>query len=116
MDYVTLILNDLDQKSRYIAFMDDIFIHSSKQAHCKLLEDLLKAMIENELKLSQNKCQLFHTTLTDVGNDFVIRGKSITITPLKSHTEQYRRSLLLTFQRLQKCLWPNELSFFCNSP
>ena len=46
MDYVTLILNDLDQTSRYIAIMDDLLIHSSKQAYWELLEDLLKAMIK----------------------------------------------------------------------
>ena len=43
-DYVTLILNDLDQKSRYIANMDDLLIPSSKQAYYVLLQDLLKAM------------------------------------------------------------------------
>ena len=39
--------------------MDDLLIHSLKQAHWELLEDLLKAMIENGLKLSPKKCQLF---------------------------------------------------------
>ena len=43
---VTLILNDLDEKSRYIVILDDLLNHSSKQAHCELLEDLLKAMIK----------------------------------------------------------------------
>ena len=33
MDYITLILNDLDQKSKFIAIMDDLLIHSSKQEH-----------------------------------------------------------------------------------
>ena len=33
MDYVTLILNDLYQNSRYIAIMNDLLIHSSKQVH-----------------------------------------------------------------------------------
>ena len=46
MDYVTLILNYLDQKSRYIAIIDDLLIHSSKQVHWELLKDLLKAMIK----------------------------------------------------------------------
>ena len=33
MDYVTMILNDLDNKSGYKAIMDDLLIHSSKLAH-----------------------------------------------------------------------------------
>ena len=87
MDYATLILNDLDQKSRYIAIMVNLLIHSLKQAHWEVLEDLLNAMIKNGLKLSPKKCKLFQATLTYMGNEFVIRGKSVTITTLKNHTE-----------------------------
>ena len=102
MDYVTLILNDLDQKSRYTAIKDDLLIHRSKQAHWELLEDLLKAIIKNGLMLSPKKCQLFHTTLTYMGHDMVIRGKSITITPLRVIQKQYRRSLLHAFPKIAK--------------
>ena len=45
MDYVTMIPNDLENKSRYIAIMDDLLIHSSKLAHFELLEDVLKAIM-----------------------------------------------------------------------
>ena len=46
IDYVTMILNDLENKSRYITIMDDILIYNSKLAHWQLLEDLLKAVIK----------------------------------------------------------------------
>ena len=38
MDYITLILAELEDKKRYIAIMDDLLIHSTKVAHWKLLE------------------------------------------------------------------------------
>ena len=46
VDYVILILNDLDQKFRYIPIMDDLLIHSLTQAHWELVKDLLKSMIK----------------------------------------------------------------------
>ena len=87
MDYITLILGELEDKSKYIAIMDDLLVHSSKVAHWRLLEQLFKAMCKNGLKLSPKKCQLFKTKLTYMGNEFVIVEKNMTITPLRSRTE-----------------------------
>ena len=87
MDYITLILNDLEQKSKFIAIMDDLLIHSAKQEHWSLVESLLKAMIKNGLKLSPKKCQFFKTNLTCMGNQFIIHNKTMTITLLKGRTE-----------------------------
>ena len=36
MDYITMILGELEGKSRYIAIMDDSLVHSSKAAHWRL--------------------------------------------------------------------------------
>ena len=49
MDYITLILSELEEKNKYIAIMDDLLIHSSKSAHWKLLEQLLQSMCKNGL-------------------------------------------------------------------
>ena len=87
MDYITLILNDLDQKSKFIAIMDDLLIHSAKQEHWTLVELLLGTMIKNGLKLSPKKCHFFKTKLTYMGNQFRITNKTMTITPLHSRTE-----------------------------
>ena len=38
MDYITLIMAELEQKNKYIAIMDDLLLHSTKVAHWKLLE------------------------------------------------------------------------------
>ena len=51
MHYITLILDELEDKKRYITIMDDLLIHSTKVAHWKLLEQLLKSMCKNGLKL-----------------------------------------------------------------
>ena len=40
MDYITLIMAELEQKNKYIAIMDDLLLHSTKVAHWKLLEQL----------------------------------------------------------------------------
>ena len=87
MDYITLILGELEDKSRYIAIMDDLLVHSSKAAHWRLLEQLFKSMCKNGLRLSPKKCQLFKTRLTYMGNEFVILEKTMIITALRSRTE-----------------------------
>ena len=105
MDYITLILNDLDQKSKFIAIMDDLLIHSTKQEHWGLVESLMKAMIKNGLKLSPKKCQFFKTNLTYMGNQFIIRNKTMTITPLKGRTE--------AIQQIPTPHTPKECKSFC---
>ena len=87
MDYITLILSELEEKNKYIAIMDDLLIHSSKSTHWKLLEQLLQSMCKNGLRLSPKKCQLFRTKLTYMGNEFMISKRQMTITPLRLGTE-----------------------------
>ena len=81
MDYITLILSELEDKKKYIAITNDLLIHSTKVAHWKL------PMCKNGLRLSPNKCQLFKTQLTYIGNEFSIYKRTMTITPLRSRTE-----------------------------
>ena len=71
MDYITLILGELEDKKKYIAIMDDLLIHSTKAAHWKLFEQLLQSMCKNGLRLSPKKCQLFQTKLTYMGMNLV---------------------------------------------
>ena len=87
MDYITLILNELEDKKKYITIMDDLLIHSTKADHWKLLEQLLKSMCKNGLRLSPKKCQLFKTNLIYMGNEFTITKRTMTITPLRSRTD-----------------------------
>ena len=87
MDYITLILGELEHKAKYIAIMDDILVHSTKAEHWLLIEQFLQSMVKNGLRLSPKKCQFFKTNLVYMGNEFVISQKNIMVTPLKSRTE-----------------------------
>ena len=87
MDYITLIMAELEQKNKYIAIMDDLLLHSTKVTHWKLLEQLFQSMCKNGFKLRPKKCQLFRIKLTYMGNEFVINKRTMTITPLRSRTE-----------------------------
>ena len=115
MDYITLILGELEDKKKYIAIMDDLLIHSTKAAHWKLFERLLQSMCKNGLRLSPKKCQLFMTKLTYMGNEFSIHNRTMTVTPLRSRTEAI---LKIPTPRTPKqcrsfCGVVNYLSLFC---
>ena len=115
MDYITLIMAELEQKNKYIAIMDDLLLHSTKAAHWKLLEQLFQSMCKNGLKLSPRKCQLFRTKLTYMGNEFVINKRTMTITPLRSRTEAISRIPTPRTAKQCKsfCGVVNYLSLFC---
>ena len=115
MDYITLILSELEDKKKYIAIMDDLLIHSTKMAHWKLLEQLLKSMCKNGLRLSLKKCQLFKTKLTYMGNEFSINRRTMTITPLRSRTEAINKIPTPRTPKQCKsfCGVVNYLSLFC---
>ena len=109
MHYITLILSELEDKKKYIAIMDDLLIHSTRVDHWKLLEQLLKSMCKNGLRLSPNKCQLFKTNLIYMGNEFTITKRTMTITPLRSRTEAINK--IPTHKSF--CGVVNYLSLFC---
>ena len=112
---ITLILGKLEDKSRYIAIMDELLVHSSKAAHWRLLEQLFKSMCKNGLRLSPKKCQLFKTRLTYMGNEFVISEKTMTITPLRSRKEALHKIPTPKTAKQCKsfCGFVNYLSLFC---
>ena len=115
MYYITLILNELEDKKKYIAIMDDLLIHSAKVDHWKLLEQLLKSMCKNGLSLSPKKCPLFKTNLTYMGNEFSINKRTMTITPLRSRTEAINKIPTPRTPKQCKsfCGVVNYLSLFC---
>ena len=115
MDYITLILSEVEDKKKYIAIMDDLLIHSTKVDHWKLLEQLLKSMCKNGLRLSPKKCQLFKTNLIYMGNEFSINRRTMTITPLRSRTEAINKIPTPRTPKQCKsfCGVVNYLSLFC---
>ena len=93
---------------------DDLLIHSTKVDHWKLLEQLLKSMCRNGLRLHPKKCQLFKTNLIYMGNEFTI-NRTMTITPLRSRTEAINKIPTPRTPKQCKsfCGVVNYLSLFC---
>ena len=72
--------------------MDDLLLYISiKSSHFDKLEDLLKALHKNGLKISPKKCQLFITDLQYMGNTIFIRDKRVCVRPLRSKIEAIQK-------------------------
>ena len=56
-----------------------------------MLEDLLKALHKNGLKICLKKCQLFKTDLQYMGNTIFTRNKRVCIRPLRSRIEAIQK-------------------------
>ena len=68
--------------------MDDLLLFTpSKKVHLAKLEDLLKALRKNGLKISPKKCQLFRTKLQYMGNTIFIKERRVCVKPLHSRLE-----------------------------
>ena len=68
--------------------MDDPLLFTpSKNTHITKLEDLLKVLLKNGLKISPKKCQLFRTNLHYMGNEIFIKDKRVCVKPLRSRLE-----------------------------
>ena len=74
--YINTILNCLESKKYCEAIMDDLLLFTpSKQMHMRKLEDLLKALLKNGLKISPRKYQLFKTEVQYMGNTILSKEK-----------------------------------------
>ena len=83
--YINANLNCLQNRKYCKAIMDDLLLFTpSKGSHMKKLEDLLKALLKNGLKISPKKCQLFRTNLQYMGNEIFIQNKRVCVQPLRS--------------------------------
>ena len=86
--YLNAILNCLSSKNYCEAIMDDVFLFTpSKESHFHKLEDLLKALCKNGLKISPKKCQLFKTELQYTGNTMFIKDRQVCVRPMRSRIE-----------------------------
>ena len=78
--YMDAILDCLQSRKHCEAIMDDFLLFTpSKKVHIAKLEDLLKALLKNALKISPKKCQLFKTELQYMGNITFIKDKKVCI-------------------------------------
>ena len=68
--------------------MDNFLLFTpSKGSHMNKLEDLLKALLKNGLKISTKICQLFRTNLQYMGNEIFIQNKKVCVQPLRNRLE-----------------------------
>ena len=63
----------------------------TKSSHFDKLEDLLKALCKNGLKISPKKYQLFKTDLQYIVNTIFIRDKKVCVKPLRSRIEAIQK-------------------------
>ena len=72
--------------------MADLFLFTPmKSSHFEKLEDLLKALHKNGLKISPKKCQLFKTELQYMGNTIFIRDERVCVRPLRNEIEAIQK-------------------------
>ena len=55
------------------------------------LEDSLKALLKNGLKISPKKCQLFKTSLQYMGNKIFIQNRKVCVQPLRNRLEAIKK-------------------------
>ena len=90
--YINAILNCLQTRKYCEAIMDDLLLFTpTKASHFEKLEDLLRALCKNGLKISPKKCQLFKTDLQYMGNTIFIRNKRVCVRPLRSRIEAIQK-------------------------
>ena len=90
--YINAIFNCLQSRKYCEAIMDDLLLFTpTKALHFEKLEDLLKALHKNGLKISPKKCQLFKTDLQYMGNTIFIQNKRVYVRPLRSRIEAIQK-------------------------
>ena len=102
--YINAILEFLLGRKQCKVIMDDLLLFTpSKRAHMAKLEDLLKAVLRNSLKVSPKKYQLFKIELQYRGNVIFIKSRKVCVKPLRRRLEAIQK------------LWPPATPKACRS-
>ena len=99
-----------------LLYMDDLSLFTpSKKSHIVKLEDLLKVLLKNGLKISPKKCQLFRIELQYMGKTKSIKERRVCIKPLWSRLEAIQKLQPPTTVKGCRSLagMVNFLSMFC---
>ena len=90
--YINAFLDCLQSRKYCEAIMHDLLLFTpSKESHMNKLEDLLKALLKNGLKVSPKKCQLFKTSLEYMGNKIFIENKKVCVKLLRNRLEAVQK-------------------------
>ena len=101
--YINAILDYLESRKYCEVTMGDLLLFTpSKSSHVTKLEDLLKALLKNGLKISPKKCQLFRKDLQYMGTEIFIKDKRVCINPLRNRLEAIQNLQSPCSKRMQK--------------
>ena len=90
--YINVILDCLQSRKYCKAIMDDLLLFTpSKKSHIDKLEDLLRALLKNPLKISPKKCQLLRTNLQYMDNEIFKQNKKVCVQPSRSRLEAIQK-------------------------
>ena len=86
--------------------MDDLLLFMPKvKSHIAKLEDLLKVLLKNGLKISPKKCQLFRKELQYMGNTAFIKDRRVCVKPLQSTLEAIQKKSPQQQLKVVEALW-----------
>ena len=89
---INAVLDCLQSRKYCKTFRDDLLLFTPmKTSHFAKLEDLLKKLHKNGLKISPKKYQLFKTQLQYIGNTIFIKDKRACVRPLRSRLEAIQK-------------------------
>ena len=114
--YINAILDCLETRKHFKAIMDVLLLFTpTKKAHMAKLEDFLKALLKNGLKILPKKCQLFKTELQYMGNTIFINDRKVCVRPLRSRIEAMLKLEPPKMPKGCRCFagMVNFLSMFC---
>ena len=114
--YINTILNSLQSRKYCKVIMDDLLLFTlSKKVHMDKLENLLKALRKNGLKISPKKCQLFRTELQYMGNTIFVKERRVCVRPLHSRLEAIQKMKVPTTAKQCRSFagMVNFVSIFC---
>ena len=114
--YINVILQCLQSRKYYKVITDYLLLFTqTKMSYIAKLEDLLKALLKNGLKILPKKCQLFRTELQYMGNTISIQDRKVYIRSLRSRLEAIQKLQLPTTVKGCKSFtgMDNFLSIFC---
>ena len=90
--YINTILACLKSRKYCVAIMDGLLLFMPvKKCHMAKLEDLLKALLKNGLKIPPKKCQLFRKELQYMGNTIFIKDREVCVKILWSRLEAFQK-------------------------
>ena len=104
-NFMNRVLDEMPDRRHHLAIMDDCLVHSKKNIHMKEIENLLKALINNGLKISPKKCQFYRKKLKYMGHTILIEDNVPHITAHKTRID--------AIQDMRRPRTPRDCKRFC---